>query len=236
MDSKKNVKEKVTLKADERSVVGKKVNSLRKKGILPGNVYGNNYTSKTVSMSTLDFMAAYKLVKQTGVLYVKVGDESIPTLISDMQIHPITEKILHVDFRKINMKEKIETEIPVVFVGESEAVKTLNGVLITQLEHVMVEALPANLPQQIEVDITHLTEIGSSITIADLPKSDDYIFTDEPEKVIVSITAHKEESIEPDIESAAPEITTAVEGEGEAGEGETAEAPKTDGASEAKSE
>lgn len=209
--SKKAAKEKIILEAQSRDQLGKIVKQLRKQGMLPANIYGNNFESKAITLSQLNFMNAYKVVRETGVLYINVDKESIPTLVSDIQIHPVTDQILHVDFRKINMKEKIETTVPVVFIGESDAVKTYNGVLITQADHLYVEALPANLPSQIEIDLSALTEIGSSISIADLPPSDEYVFTEEPEKVIVSVTAHKEESTEVQTDSEAPEITTAVE-------------------------
>ena len=231
--TKKVAKEKVTLEVQPREVFGKKVNQLRKQGLIPANIFGNNYDSKAISMPTLDFMAAYKVVRETGILYINVGKESVPTLISHVQLHPITDQILHVDFRKVNMKEKIETAVPVVFVGESEAVKTHNGVLITQSEYLYVEALPSDLPQQIEVDISKLVEIGDSISIADLTKPEGYVFTEEPEKVIVSVTAHREESTEIQSESEAPEITTAVEGE-ESAEG--GDAAQTGGGKEEKSE
>lgn len=220
--SKKAAKEKVILQAEARTIFGKKVKQLRKQGIIPGNIFGNNFESKAVSLARQDFMDAYKVVRETGVLHMEVGSESIPTLIYDMQTHPVTGQILHVDFRKVNMRQKIEADVPVVFVGESAAVKTHNGVLLTQADVVTVEALPANLPQHIEIDLAKLAEINDAITIADLPKSDDYVFTEDPEKVIVSVTAHKEESLEPETESEAPEITTAVEGEAaEGGEGST---------------
>lgn len=229
--SKKAAKEKVILEAQPREVLGKGVKQLRKQGLIPANVFGHNYESKAITLTHQDFMSAYKIVRETGILYVNIDKESVPTLIAHVQLHPVTDQILHVDFRKVNMREKIETAIPVTFVGESEAVKTHNGVLITQADTLYVEALPADLPQEIEVDISKLVEIGDAITVADLPKSENYAFTEEPEKVIVSVTAHREESTEVQSESAETEIIT-EKAEGE--EGAEGEAAPAEGGSEEK--
>ncbi len=229
----KNAQEKLTLSVEVRTEFGKKSRQLRKKGFIPANVYGPGFESKSIKIEQLTFHNIYKQAHETGLVYVEFDKESIPTLITNLQKHPITGSVLHVDFRKVNMKQKIETAVPVVFIGESDAVKTYNGVLITQADHLYVDALPANIPQQIEIDISKLTEIGSSISIADLPKGEGYDFTEEPEKVIVSVTAHKEESTTPETDSDLPEVEGGADAEGATSEGE---ASSTEGGSEEKSE
>lgn len=229
--SAKTAQEKITLSVEVRTEFGKKSRQLRKKGFVPANVYGPGFESKSIKVDQLTFQALYKKVQETGLVYVEFDQESIPTLITNVQRHPLTNSVLHVDFRKVNMRQKIETAVPVVFVGESEAVKTYNGILITQAEHLYVESLPANIPSQIEVDISKLTEIGSSISIADLPKGEGYEFTEEPEKVIVSVTAHKEESTTPETDSELPEVEGGADAEATEGDAAPAE-----GGSEEKSE
>jgi large subunit ribosomal protein L25 len=224
--TKKTTKEKIELVAEPRDVFGKKLRNFRYKGLIPANIFGADFQSKAITITLANFTAAHKVAHETGVVYVKLGDEEIPTLIRTVQHHPVDNHILHVDFRKINLKQKIETTVPVEIVGESIAVNQLGGVLLTQTDHVTVEALPQNIPSTIQVDISKLTEVGTDIKVSDLPKSAEYEIKEDPEKVIISITEHKEESVTPETEAAQPEITTEkapAEGEEVPGEAEPAE-------------
>src|SRR5690606_6782662 len=105
------------------------------------------------------------------------------------------------------LRQKIEANVPLVFVGESEAVKTHNGVLNTQMDEIVVEALPTHIPSEIEVDLSQLQAIGDQITVAQLPTTADYTIMDDPEKIVVSAIEHVEQSLEPETVSEAPEIT-----------------------------
>ncbi len=209
--------EKVILDAQARETFGKQNRSLRKHGNIPANIYGKDFKPMSVTVDAKIFNNLFKTAGETTVVYVKVADKEYPTLISDIQYHPITEEILHVDLRKVNLKQKIEAQVPLTFVGESEAVETKNGVLLTQMEEITVYALPAHIPHEIEVDISVLKEIGDAIRVADLPKSEEYEVDEDPEMVMVSVTEHKEEEIEPETATEAPEILSEQK-EGEEGE------------------
>ena len=139
---------------------------------------------------------------------------------------------------KLIFHKKIETKEPVVVIGEAPAVTQKNGVLLTHLNDVTVEALPDQIPSNIEVDISSLIEIGSEIKVSGLPKSDKYTIKEDLEKPVVSVIEHKEESLvaettptgEPEIIEQKAEGEEVVEGEEgkaapEAGE-KVAEAPK----------
>ncbi len=206
--------EKVTLDAQPRSEVGKSVRKLRKEGLIPANIFGQDFKSRSIKITLKDFIIAYKHAHETGIIYVNLEKESVPTLVTTLQKDPIRGSILHIDFRKVNLKQKIETHVPILIVGDEEAITKLGGELITQHDEILIEALPSDIPQNIEIDISTLTEIGSMIKISDLPKSEGYEIKEEPETVIVSVTAHKEESVEP--ETAAPE-TEVIGAEGEEG-------------------
>lgn len=217
--------EKVILEAQKRETFGKQTRSLRKSGTLPSNIYGPGFESVAIGIDSNTFQSIYKSAGETTVVYVKVEDKEYPTLISEIQYHPVTEEILHVDLRKVNLRQKIEASVPLVFVGESEAVEVKNGVLLTQLVEVTVSALPTNIPHQIEVDISALKDNGDMIRIADLAKSGEYEVVDEADRVIVTVAEHKEEAIEPETAAEAPEIIT--EGKAEAAEGESTDKPET---------
>lgn len=221
--AKKVQNQKLVLEAQPREVLGKKVKQLRKQGLTPANVFGPKFKSISITVNAHDFLSAYKVARETGIVYVKVGNEEIPTLIKNLQKHPLNPEILHVDFRKIDLKQKIETAVPVEVVGESVAVVQLGGVLLKQKDTVTLEALPEDIPQHIEVDISTITELDQAIKVSDLKKSGTYEIKDDPETVLVSVIAHKEESVTPETTAVETEVIGEVPAE-EGAEGEAAPA------------
>lgn len=212
----KNLVEKVSLKVELRTVFGKKLSKIRKQGLIPGNIFGPDFKSKSISVVYKDLVKIYKVVGETGIVYITLDKENIPVLIKTIQKHPLSSSLLHIDFRKIDLSKKIETNVPVKTIGVSEAVSQKGGVLLVQSDTLLVEALPENIPHEIEVDISIIKEIGQEIKVADLKKSDKYDIKSPVEKVVVAVIAHKEESIVPETAVAAPEIITEAVKEGEA--------------------
>lgn len=210
-------KEKLILAATKRELFGKKLRKMRHNGMVPANIYGPEFKSVAITFSYKDFLHAYKIAHETGVVYVQVGRDEIPTLVKHLQKHPVSDALLHVDLRKINLLEKIETDVPLVFINESPAVAQLGGQLLTQTNEVLIEALPTDIPEHIEIDLSRLTEIGSEIRVQDLKSAANVTIKEDPERQIVSVVARKEESITPETETEAPEITTEKK-EGEQGE------------------
>ena len=236
----KNVKLK--LNAQKRDIFGKKLKKLRIEGKLPGNIFGPDIDSQSITVDVKEFKRIYRQAKKTPVVYINHDKKETPVLIRGVQKHPVNNILLHVDFRKIDLKQKIETKVPVEVAGESPAVEQKGGVLLTHLNEVTVEALPDQIPSNITIDISNLNEVGDEIKVADLPKSDKYTIKEDAGKVVISIIEHKEESLvaettpaeEPEIIEEKPEGEEGVEGEapveGEktlsAGEKGKEEAPK----------
>ncbi len=204
--------QKLHLTVTARDIFGKRLKKMRHQGLIPANVFGPGFKSVAVSAQTKDFSKIYKTAGETGVVYVDLAKEEIPALIGNIQRHPITNAIIHIDFRKIDLKQKIETTVPVKTINESPAIST-GGVLLTQNDHVLVEALPEEIPQSIEIDLSKLLEIGAEFRVKDFPTSATYTIKEDPEKVLLSIIAHKEESVTPETTVATPEVLTEKEGE-----------------------
>lgn len=215
----------VKLNVTDRTLLGKKVKKLRREGQIPANIFGTDFKSQSVSVKYSDFAQVYKIVHETGIVYLQLDKSEIPTLVKNIQRHPLDSSVLHIDFRKIDLSKKIATEVPVNITGTSVAVAQMGGILLTLSPHLEVEALPQNIPAAINIDISSIKELGQDIKVSQLPKSELYTITTDPEKVIVSVTAHKEESVIAETTAAAaPEVITAKpEGE-EGAEGETAAA------------
>lgn len=161
-----------SLKAQKRSVLGRKVKNLRKDGILPANIYGKKIKSQSVQVNLKDFTGVFEKVGETGLVDLELENKKLPVLIHNISYHPVSHQTLHADFYQVDLKEKVTTDVPLEIIGESIAVNDKLGVLLTILSEVEVESLPADLPEKIQVDVSNLKAVDESIKISDLKTSD----------------------------------------------------------------
>ena len=176
-----------TLNVAKREAFGKKLKKLRKEGLLPGNVYGKDFKSTAIQMPIKDFLAVYEEAGHSGVVDVKFDGETVPTLIHEVTNDHITHQPLHVDFYKVNLREKVKATVPVVVTGEPAAVTEKLGLLLQSLNEVEVEALPTDLPENVEVDVTHLAQVGETVKVADLKVAGDVAILTDPETEVARI-------------------------------------------------
>ena len=207
---------------EERKTFGKKVKKLRREGILPANLFGKDLKSKALQIKEKDFRNIFKEAGETGVVEVKLSKETYPALIHNVQRDPVTDKIIHVDFHKVNLKEKITARVPIKLIGESPAEKSSVGLILQTVNELEIESLPGDIPSEIEVDMSKLEKVGQNIHVKDLKINRNKVeVKNEPEDVVVSVqTAEmKEEPVE---EEKAPEEVeaTAEKAEEEKAEGE----------------
>ena len=206
------------LKAEERTVLGKKVKKLRREGFLPGNVYGKGLNSVALQVKLPEFKDVYKEAGETGLVDLSYGDKKKPVLIKNLQMNHATQTLLHVDFYQVNLKEKVKAMVPIVLIGEAQAVTDKVGLVLQNLNDVEIEALPDNLSENIEVDITALAEIGQQVTVADLKAPEGVEILTDPAQTVAKVVEETVEEVEPEEPAEGEEGT-----EGEAAEGETKE-------------
>lgn len=207
--------ETISLSVSSREVLGKSVKQLRKNGLLPANIYGRDYPSQAITVPALEFQRVYKQAGETKVVYITIEDqkEQVPCLIRLVQKHPVSDEMLHVDLLKINLKQKIETEVPLEYTGVSPAEKK-GAVLIYNLDSITIEALPTDIPEHVTINLESVAEEGDLIKVSDLTVDGNYTFITEPETVIVQATAHREESVDPELTTNIPtEATDETAGE-----------------------
>lgn len=159
---------KFTLAAQPRTVTGRKTKNLRKSGILPGTVYGKKVKSVSVQVKSDEFAGVYKDAGETGVVELKLEKEVRPTLIHNVQLDPVSDTPLHIEFFQVDLKEKVKTKVPVEIVGESPVVVQKQGVLLTLLSEIEVEALPTDLPEKITADVSVLTSVDQELKVNNL--------------------------------------------------------------------
>lgn len=182
--------DRIPLKATDRTVMGKKVKNLRAQGRIPAHVYGNTKEVEHVEINETEFKRVYKQAGETGLVNLKIGDDRTrPVLIKEVDIHPVTQRILHIGFYQVNLKEKVTVPVPIVLIGEGpESVKLGQTVVLQTLSEVNVEALPDDLIEHIEVNIEVLKEVGDAITVADLSYDRTTLTVEaEPEEVVVKL-------------------------------------------------
>ncbi len=198
--------DKIILKAGLRKAIGRKVKLLRKEGVLPANIYGKNIKSESIQISLSDFNDVYKKAGETGLIYLQIEEgkkkEEKPALVANIQKDPVSDLLLHIDFHQVSLKEKVEAKVPVELIGESPAEKQSIGTVVQYLNEIEVEALPTDLPEKFEVDISTLSEVDQMVSVKQLTydKSKIEVKT-EPEEIIVKVEPpQKEEVVAPPAE------------------------------------
>lgn len=205
--------DELILMAEPRTVHGKQVKRLRREGMIPGVVYGP-VIDQTISVTVdrRDFDKFYWEHGHSTIFKLRWDGGEETVLIREVQEDPVRQDPLHIDFFAPNLREKLRAMVPVVLHNQAEEMR---GLLNTILYEVEVEALPMDLPHQIDADIANLTEVGDHLMVSDLEMPAKVDLITDPETTIATVVAESVEE-EPDAEAAASEV---AEGE-EAAEGE----------------
>ena len=182
------------LKVEKREITGRKVNRMRKEGILPANIYGKNIKSISLMVKEKDFEDMFKKAGETSLLKIELGKEKRPVLVHSVQMDPLSDRPIHVDFLQVDLKEKVTAEVPVELVGESPAEKQGSGTVVQYIQEIEVEALPTELPEKFEVDISNLIEVDNALFVKDLKVDKKKVeIKNDMEVIIVKVEAIKEE-------------------------------------------
>jgi len=198
------------LNVEPRTKTGRSVNQVRKAGYVPGVLYGQGEEAVTVKFREIDFVRILRAGGFSQLIELHgLGKKPVNVLIKSMQRHPVRRSILHVDFYKVQMDVKIQTDVPVVMVGESDAVKG-GAVIIHHMDTVLVECLPGNIPESFTADMSKLATLHDTITIADLEVPEGVEVLAEPNAPVIGLTISRKLA-----EDAVEEEEGEAEGEGE---------------------
>lgn len=203
---------------------------MRREKKIPCVVYGHGLESTAV---TCDLQALHKAFVKAGestLVELDLNGKKVPVLFKDITFDPVSGYETHADFYAVNMKEEIETKVPVRIVGEAPAIKDLGAILVTPLLEVTVKCLPSDLPHELEVSIASLMQFGESVSVKDiqLPKGVQILeegdimlaAVQEPRKEEVVVVAAPTEAVAADGAAAAP----GAEGAAPAGDAKAADA------------
>jgi large subunit ribosomal protein L25 len=218
----------LTLSAQIRNVEGKKVGALRRAGQTPVILYGHGVNPTSLVVDSKLFTQTWKTAGGSQLVDLSI-DGKAPTkvLIHDIQIHPVTSSILHADLYLVKMTEKLETEIPLKFIGESAAVRDLEGNLITEKDNLEVRCLPGDLVAEFEIDLSALATFDDVITVADVKVPASIEVLNDPEETVALVTPPRsEEELEAElaepVASAEAEAIEKMDADAEAAKAEEA--------------
>lgn len=217
------------LKTEKREIFGKKLKESRGKGKLPGIVYGQGIQEPIpVFVVKEEFKKVFKQAHETDFIDLAFGDDKKSVLVKDIETDPVSDEPIHIDFFAPRLDKPIEAKIPLVFAGESPAIK-LGGVLVKVMREISVKGLPKEIPHQIEVDLSLLKNLEDRVTINDIkfPSGVEPLAKKE-ETVILATLPKKEEVIVPEAAPSLEDIEVIKKGKKEEeAEGEEAEAKET---------
>jgi large subunit ribosomal protein L25 len=217
------------LSVQKRDTLGRGVRSLRAQGLVPAELYGRGLENLHVSIPKKEFKKVFKEAGENTVVTVVLDGKKHPVLIQAVSYDPITDEIQNVDLYQVRMDEKLKVGVPVEFVGIAPAVKEKNGLLVKSLQELEIEALPGDIPHDIQVDLSGLMDIGQSIYVKDLSVPARVRVLVGPDTVVATVTAKVTEEEELAMQQAAGAGVEAVKVESEEKKAER-EAEKTAGA------
>ncbi len=219
----------IELRAEPRTVLGKKVKQLRRQGLVPANVYGDGVEPMPIQLDAKALQQALAHATATTLVDLTIGSSHFRrhVLVRDVQWELLKHVPIHVDFYAVRMDANIKAAVPIVLRGESPAAKQSDIMLLHPVAALNVAGRPGNLPEAIEVDVSGLTEVDQAIYARDIPLPSGVTLVDPPEELIVKVQPTRA-AIEAEAaaeEAEAPAIAAGVAAE-EVGQG--AEAPKTE--------
>jgi large subunit ribosomal protein L25 len=211
------ISDSISLQAAPRSTIGKQVRFLRRAGITPIHLYGKETDSLALQVDSAVLLGVIAQAGRTAPISVTIEGNTTShfAFIREVQRHPVTEAVLHVDFYQVPITETMHATVPVILIGDAPAVRLLSGNLTQALNTIEVECLPLDVPQVVEVDISGLANFEQGIYVSSLDLGRSVTILTAAEELIVRVNPPR------------VEVEAAV---GEAGVGEAAadgEAPET---------
>lgn len=203
----------ITLNSSIRQAVASGLQPLRRENKIPAVLYGHGQKNLNLVLAGKEFSSVYDQAGYSTLIDLVVDKKPpVKVLIKDIQYHPATDQVLHVDFYKVDMNEKIEAEVELEFTGISPAVKEEGGVLVKDFDTIEVRCLPGDLPSRITVDISSLATFDDAIKIKDLDISDKVEIIPELDQVIATVTPPRSDEELAQLDEAVEEDVEAVEG------------------------
>jgi len=189
--------EQIELQATTREMFGKKVRFLRRQGVIPIHLFGHNVESVALQCDAAQLQRVLAQAGKTRLINLKLDEAKRPrnVVVREVQRDLRTGGLLHVDFYQLRMAEKIKVDVPIVLVGEAPALKSKENTLSQELNSLTVECLPKQIPANVGVDLSPLTEAGQAIRVKDLVLDEEVTILNNPEVLVVKVSLRPREKV-----------------------------------------
>ncbi len=206
--------DKLNLSVNKREVTGKKVSDLRSNGLTPIHMYGPEIESNPLQCDSkiLDRVITDAGTNIPVTVNVDGGEQDNLCFIREVQYHPVTNKVLHVDFMKVQIGKPVRAQVPISVIGTSPAVRTMGGTLLQPLLTLTVEALPLEIPEVIILQAELLVDFETNFYVNDIEVDEGVNVINEASEMVASVVAPRVDSIESEGEEG-DEAETEVVGE-----------------------
>ncbi|HAM34853.1 MAG TPA: 50S ribosomal protein L25 [Elusimicrobia bacterium] len=181
---------KLTVEVRDGKGTKKDLSTLRAQARVPGVVYGGDKPPVRVALAERELLDARRRGGVNAILHLVMGKTEETVIVKDLQRHPVTERLVHADFQRISLTQKLEAKVPLRILGEAPGVKNSGGILQYELRELSIRALPKDIPQGIDVDVSRL-EINQHILVRELPVPAGVEVLDAPEHMVVNVTTIK---------------------------------------------
>ncbi len=222
----------ISLTLDERTVTGKKVATLRKQGLVPSVVYGSGVEPVTMQSPVVETTKVAHVAGKHSPVDLVIDGKKRLAIIKSIDIDPVKHVVRHIAFHAINRKDKIVTEVPIVLIGVGESVAEKAGLVVLQaIEHLEIRALPANLPESLEMSISELATDDDKLTVADIVLPEGVEFADHEQDLdLVIANVYEPSALQSANEASGGEAEAeeAAEVEAENGEAPVAAEPESE--------
>ncbi len=187
--------------AERRVVKGKQVRTLRQKGLVPAILYGHHLESVSLQVDRDAMEEILRHGRAAALLRLKVGREKPQlVLIKQYQLHPSRHELLHVDFYGVSAREKVKTHVPLRYVGQAPVAESHDVAIVKALDQVSVECYPSDLPSHLDVELSRLEGMDSTLRLGDLSAGPNVTILGAQDEVVVSVAASSKEAIGPPAE------------------------------------
>lgn len=199
----------LTLAVEER---GKgETDDIRRRGFVPAVLYGRKETSAAIAVDARQLERVWKEAGHTSVVKLTGAGGEKDTLIKDVQVHPVSGRLVHADFYALEKGKKVTLKVPLEFKGDSPAEKA-GHIIVKALHEIEIEVAPADLPHKLEVNISTLANVGDHMLVSNIPLPPSAVLKTNGDEIVASVTAVVEEKeVTPFVEAPATEVAAAVE-------------------------
>ncbi|MFH1661866.1 MAG: 50S ribosomal protein L25 [Candidatus Falkowbacteria bacterium] len=201
----------IKLSAKSRDIKKEDSRKTRTEGFIPAVIYGHGTENQNIKVKKNDFEKTFDLAGESNLIDLSIDENpSIKIIVKDVQREGVRGTLLHADFYQVDMSQKITTEIPLNFIGDSKAIRELGGMLVKGMDSIEVECLPGDLVDHIDIDLSKIDSFDDVIKISDLNVPKSMSLLGNVDDLIASVAEHREEIVK---ETSVEEDKKEVEGE-----------------------